>query len=106
MVFSVEGKHSYYSVILSKSEICFVTFVVHILSNITNFDAYLLFCGRTQFTQRFYEHGGESQVAVDAPLQPSMDIFSLGYASHSCLSFFCHFFKSKFWFIFHLVTYE
>jgi len=28
--------------------------------------------------ERFYEHGGESQVAVDAPLQPSMDIFSLG----------------------------
>jgi hypothetical protein len=29
--------------------------------------------------QRFYEHGGESQVTADAPLQPSMDIFSLGY---------------------------
>ncbi|CAN6291205.1 unnamed protein product [Urochloa humidicola] len=28
--------------------------------------------------ERFYEHGGESQVAADAPLQPSMDIFSLG----------------------------
>ncbi|KAJ1289758.1 hypothetical protein BS78_02G188700 [Paspalum vaginatum] len=28
--------------------------------------------------ERFYEHGGESQVEADAPLQPSMDIFSLG----------------------------
>ncbi|AQK75788.1 protein kinase family protein / WD-40 repeat family protein [Zea mays] len=28
--------------------------------------------------ERFYESGGESQVAADAPLQPSMDIFSLG----------------------------
>ncbi|KAL5207317.1 hypothetical protein ABZP36_031752 [Zizania latifolia] len=28
--------------------------------------------------ERFYEHGGETQVAADAPLQPSMDIFSLG----------------------------
>ncbi|EES07686.1 probable serine/threonine-protein kinase vps15 isoform X1 [Sorghum bicolor] len=28
--------------------------------------------------ERFYEHGGESQVTADAPLQPSMDIFSLG----------------------------
>ncbi|WVZ65017.1 hypothetical protein U9M48_014450 [Paspalum notatum var. saurae] len=28
--------------------------------------------------ERFYEHGGDSQVAADAPLQPSMDIFSLG----------------------------
>uniref|UniRef100_A0A0D9VUQ3 non-specific serine/threonine protein kinase n=1 Tax=Leersia perrieri TaxID=77586 RepID=A0A0D9VUQ3_9ORYZ len=28
--------------------------------------------------ERFYEHGAETQVAADAPLQPSMDIFSLG----------------------------
>ncbi|KAL6633375.1 hypothetical protein ACP70R_026046 [Stipagrostis hirtigluma subsp. patula] len=28
--------------------------------------------------ERFYEHGSEAQVAADAPLQPSMDIFSLG----------------------------
>ncbi|KAL5213166.1 hypothetical protein ABZP36_024013 [Zizania latifolia] len=28
--------------------------------------------------ERFYEHGGETQVAADAPLQSSMDIFSLG----------------------------
>ncbi|XP_029116329.1 serine/threonine-protein kinase VPS15 isoform X2 [Elaeis guineensis] len=28
--------------------------------------------------ERFYEHGGETQVAPDAPLKPSMDIFSLG----------------------------
>ncbi|EPS67456.1 hypothetical protein M569_07318 [Genlisea aurea] len=28
--------------------------------------------------ERFYEHGGESQIAQDAPLKPSMDIFSVG----------------------------
>ncbi|KAK9073744.1 hypothetical protein SSX86_006338 [Deinandra increscens subsp. villosa] len=28
--------------------------------------------------ERFYEHGGENQVAQDAPLRPSMDIFSVG----------------------------
>ncbi|EEC74175.1 hypothetical protein OsI_09285 [Oryza sativa Indica Group] len=28
--------------------------------------------------ERFYEHGAETQVAADAPLQRSMDIFSLG----------------------------
>lgn len=28
--------------------------------------------------QRFYEHGGEMQVAQDAPLRPSMDIFAVG----------------------------
>ncbi|KAK3155588.1 hypothetical protein QOZ80_2BG0205210 [Eleusine coracana subsp. coracana] len=28
--------------------------------------------------ERFYEHGGESQSVPDSPLQPSMDIFSLG----------------------------
>ncbi|CAL9043768.1 unnamed protein product [Musa banksii] len=28
--------------------------------------------------ERFYDHGSESQVAADAPLKPSMDIFSLG----------------------------
>ncbi|KAJ9538867.1 hypothetical protein OSB04_031600 [Centaurea solstitialis] len=28
--------------------------------------------------ERFYEHGGEIQVAHDAPLRPSMDIFSVG----------------------------
>eukprot|EP00268_Persea_americana_P045799 TRINITY_DN4692_c0_g1_i1.p1 TRINITY_DN4692_c0_g1~~TRINITY_DN4692_c0_g1_i1.p1 ORF type:complete len:1544 (+),score=279.50 TRINITY_DN4692_c0_g1_i1:480-5111(+) len=28
--------------------------------------------------ERFYEHGGEMLVAPDAPLKPSMDIFSLG----------------------------
>ncbi|KAI3754228.1 hypothetical protein L1987_54007 [Smallanthus sonchifolius] len=28
--------------------------------------------------ERFYEHGGEIQVAQDAPLRPSMDIFSVG----------------------------
>ncbi|OVA06257.1 HEAT [Macleaya cordata] len=28
--------------------------------------------------ERFYEHGGEGQVAPDAPLSPSMDIFSVG----------------------------
>ncbi|MQL91350.1 hypothetical protein Taro_023949 [Colocasia esculenta] len=28
--------------------------------------------------ERFYEQGGETQVAPDAPLKPSMDIFSLG----------------------------
>ncbi|XP_072977494.1 serine/threonine-protein kinase VPS15 isoform X1 [Typha angustifolia] len=28
--------------------------------------------------ERFYEHGSEAQVAPDAPLKPSMDIFSLG----------------------------
>ncbi|XAR53396.1 Non-specific serine/threonine protein kinase [Bertholletia excelsa] len=28
--------------------------------------------------ERFYEHGGEMQVAQDAPLKPSMDIFSVG----------------------------
>ncbi|KAF0931099.1 hypothetical protein E2562_002461 [Oryza meyeriana var. granulata] len=28
--------------------------------------------------ERFYEHGAETQVAADAPLQPSMDIFSVG----------------------------
>ncbi|XP_077247976.1 serine/threonine-protein kinase VPS15-like isoform X1 [Tasmannia lanceolata] len=28
--------------------------------------------------ERFYEHGGEMQVVPDAPLRPSMDIFSLG----------------------------
>lgn len=28
--------------------------------------------------QRFYEHGGEVQVAQDAPLLPSMDIFAVG----------------------------
>lgn len=28
--------------------------------------------------QRFYEHGGEMQVAQDAPLKPSMDIFAVG----------------------------
>ncbi|XP_074567375.1 serine/threonine-protein kinase VPS15 [Curcuma longa] len=28
--------------------------------------------------ERFYDHGGESPVAPDAPLKPSMDIFSLG----------------------------
>lgn len=28
--------------------------------------------------ERFHEHGGESQVSADAPLQPSMDIFSVG----------------------------
>lgn len=30
--------------------------------------------------QRFYEHGGEVQVAQDALLKPSMDIFSVGWA--------------------------
>ncbi|KAM3400857.1 hypothetical protein ACQJBY_005596 [Aegilops geniculata] len=29
--------------------------------------------------ERFHEHGGESEVSAYAPLQPSMDIFSLGY---------------------------
>ncbi|KAJ0105965.1 hypothetical protein Patl1_18690 [Pistacia atlantica] len=28
--------------------------------------------------KRFYEHGGEMQVAQDAPLKPSMDIFAVG----------------------------
>ncbi|RAL37168.1 hypothetical protein DM860_004090 [Cuscuta australis] len=28
--------------------------------------------------ERFYEHGGEMHVAQDAPLKPSMDIFSVG----------------------------
>ncbi|XP_042473564.1 serine/threonine-protein kinase VPS15-like isoform X1 [Zingiber officinale] len=28
--------------------------------------------------ERFYDHGGESPVVPDAPLKPSMDIFSLG----------------------------
>ncbi|XP_042498270.1 serine/threonine-protein kinase VPS15 [Macadamia integrifolia] len=28
--------------------------------------------------ERFYEHGGETQVAPDAPLKPTMDIFSVG----------------------------
>lgn len=28
--------------------------------------------------QRFYEHGGEMQVAQDAPLRPSMDVFAVG----------------------------
>lgn len=28
--------------------------------------------------ERFYEHGGEMQVAQDAPLRPSMDIFAVG----------------------------
>ncbi|CAK7337394.1 unnamed protein product [Dovyalis caffra] len=28
--------------------------------------------------ERFYEHGGEMQVAQDAPLMPSMDIFAVG----------------------------
>lgn len=28
--------------------------------------------------QRFYEHGGEMQVAQDAPLRSSMDIFAVG----------------------------
>ncbi|KAJ9167889.1 hypothetical protein P3X46_019479 [Hevea brasiliensis] len=28
--------------------------------------------------ERFYEHGGEMQVAQDAPLRPSMDIFAAG----------------------------
>ncbi|XP_024959351.1 serine/threonine-protein kinase VPS15-like isoform X1 [Cynara cardunculus var. scolymus] len=28
--------------------------------------------------ERFYEHGGEIQIAQDAPLRPSMDIFSVG----------------------------
>ncbi|KAG6478579.1 serine/threonine-protein kinase VPS15-like [Zingiber officinale] len=28
--------------------------------------------------ERFYDHGGESPVAPDAPLKPSMDIFSMG----------------------------
>ncbi|KAK9090955.1 hypothetical protein Sjap_024132 [Stephania japonica] len=28
--------------------------------------------------ERFYEHGGEAQVAQDAPLRPSMDVFSAG----------------------------
>ncbi|CAM0943441.1 unnamed protein product [Alopecurus aequalis] len=28
--------------------------------------------------ERFHEHGAESQISADAPLQPSMDIFSLG----------------------------
>ncbi|KAD4180234.1 hypothetical protein E3N88_28825 [Mikania micrantha] len=28
--------------------------------------------------ERFYEHGGEVQVTQDAPLRPSMDIFSVG----------------------------
>ncbi|GKC33250.1 armadillo-like helical domain-containing protein [Tanacetum coccineum] len=28
--------------------------------------------------ERFYEHGGEIQVAHDAPLRPSMDIFAVG----------------------------
>ncbi|TYH69060.1 hypothetical protein ES332_D05G030400v1 [Gossypium tomentosum] len=28
--------------------------------------------------ERFYEHGGEMQVAQDAPLKPSMDIFAIG----------------------------
>lgn len=30
--------------------------------------------------QRFYEHGGETQVAQDAQLKPSMDIFAVGLA--------------------------
>lgn len=29
-------------------------------------------------SQRFYEHGGEMQIAHDAPLRPSMDIFAVG----------------------------
>ncbi|KAJ3698963.1 hypothetical protein LUZ61_002668 [Rhynchospora tenuis] len=28
--------------------------------------------------ERFYEHGGETNIAQDAPLKPSMDIFSVG----------------------------
>ncbi|KAJ3695547.1 hypothetical protein LUZ60_000924 [Juncus effusus] len=28
--------------------------------------------------ERFYEHGGEANIVPDAPLKPSMDIFSLG----------------------------
>ncbi|XP_078170868.1 serine/threonine-protein kinase VPS15-like isoform X1 [Carex rostrata] len=28
--------------------------------------------------ERFYEHGGEASIAPDAPLKPSMDIFSVG----------------------------
>ncbi|XP_010267111.1 PREDICTED: probable serine/threonine-protein kinase vps15 isoform X2 [Nelumbo nucifera] len=28
--------------------------------------------------ERFYEHGGDTQIASDAPLRPSMDIFSVG----------------------------
>ncbi|XP_022754954.1 phosphoinositide 3-kinase regulatory subunit 4 isoform X2 [Durio zibethinus] len=30
------------------------------------------------YATRFYEHGGEMQVAQDAPLKPSMDIFAIG----------------------------
>jgi len=28
--------------------------------------------------QRFYENGGEMQVAQDTPLKPSMDLFAVG----------------------------
>jgi len=28
--------------------------------------------------QRFYEHGGEMQMAQDTPLKPYMDIFAVG----------------------------
>lgn len=37
-----------------------------------------LFLGRC--FQRFYEHGGEMQVAQDTPLKPYMDIFAVGWA--------------------------
>jgi hypothetical protein len=30
--------------------------------------------------QRFYENGGEMQLAHDAPLKPSMDLFAVGWA--------------------------
>ncbi|KAJ0048917.1 hypothetical protein Pint_16064 [Pistacia integerrima] len=38
--------------------------------------------------KRFYEHGGEMQVAQDAPLKPSMDIFAVGYANGGMLSYY------------------
>ncbi|KAJ0091359.1 hypothetical protein Patl1_13370 [Pistacia atlantica] len=40
----------------------------------------LLSCSRVDVfvDLRFYEHGGEMQVAQDAPLKPSMDIFAVG----------------------------
>lgn len=43
---------------------------------------HILILAEIAFTlQRFYEHGGETQVAQDAPLKPSMDIFAVGWVS-------------------------
>lgn len=41
-------------------------------------DGYIINVFTTFNFQRFYEHGGEMQVAQDAPLRSSMDIFAVG----------------------------